>query len=176
MKAKQYAQLLCCYSSPSFPKGGGPRGRIVKILNPPLLRNALPGEGDTGGEVEEMYKEHKALEKPKDNEKIWRYMDFIKFLSLLDSSALFFSSSLSSPTDMSNCSNTPIVILFLNFLLGTTSNFGCRSSFKFKSIFVSIFMPHPYDLYDYLGPLPRLPTNMQLKQNRHLLLNQKRLF
>ncbi len=38
-----------------------------------------------------MYKEHPNLEKPK-NEKarIWRYMDFTKFVSLLDKSALFF--------------------------------------------------------------------------------------
>jgi hypothetical protein len=39
-----------------------------------------------------MYKEHPDLEKPKDeNVKTWRYMDFTKFVSLLDKSALFFS-------------------------------------------------------------------------------------
>jgi len=39
-----------------------------------------------------MYKEHYVFESPKDeNAKIWRYMDFTKFLSLLDKSALFFT-------------------------------------------------------------------------------------
>lgn len=39
-----------------------------------------------------MYKEHPVFEKPEDeNAKIWRYMDFTKFVSLLDKSALFFS-------------------------------------------------------------------------------------
>ena len=38
-----------------------------------------------------MYKEHPAFEKPKDeNAKIWRYIDFTKFLDLLDKKALFF--------------------------------------------------------------------------------------
>jgi len=39
-----------------------------------------------------MYKEHPAFEKPQnENVKIWRYMDFTKFVSLIDKSALFFS-------------------------------------------------------------------------------------
>jgi len=39
-----------------------------------------------------MYKEHPVFEKPEnENAKIWRYMDFTKFVSLLDKSALFFS-------------------------------------------------------------------------------------
>ncbi|HEX73624.1 MAG TPA: DUF2971 domain-containing protein [Dehalococcoidia bacterium] len=39
-----------------------------------------------------MYKDHPVFEKPEDeNAKIWRYMDFNKFVSLLDKSALFFS-------------------------------------------------------------------------------------
>lgn len=39
-----------------------------------------------------MYKEHPVFEKPeKATAKIWRYMDFTKFVSLLDKSALFFS-------------------------------------------------------------------------------------
>jgi len=39
-----------------------------------------------------MYKEHPVFEKPEDeNAKIWRYMDFTKFISLLDKSALFFA-------------------------------------------------------------------------------------
>lgn len=39
-----------------------------------------------------MYKEHPVFEKPKnENAKIWRYMDFTKFVSLLDKSALFFT-------------------------------------------------------------------------------------
>lgn len=39
-----------------------------------------------------MYKEHPAFKKP-DNEniKIWRYLDFTKFVSLLDKQALFFT-------------------------------------------------------------------------------------
>lgn len=38
-----------------------------------------------------MYKEHPVFEKPEDvNVQIWRYMDFTKFVSLLDKSALFF--------------------------------------------------------------------------------------
>ncbi|MEE8194193.1 MAG: hypothetical protein V3T73_01665 [Dehalococcoidales bacterium] len=38
-----------------------------------------------------MYKEHPAFEKPEnENAKIWRYMDFTKFLDLLDKKALFF--------------------------------------------------------------------------------------
>lgn len=39
-----------------------------------------------------MYKEHPIFEKPKnENARIWRYVDFTKFASLLDKSALFFS-------------------------------------------------------------------------------------
>lgn len=39
-----------------------------------------------------MYKEHPVFEKPRDeNAAIWRYMDFTKFVSLLDKKALFFS-------------------------------------------------------------------------------------
>jgi len=39
-----------------------------------------------------MYEDHPAFEKPEDkNAKIWRYMDFTKFVSLLDTNALFFS-------------------------------------------------------------------------------------
>jgi len=39
-----------------------------------------------------MYKEHPVFEKPENgNAKIWRYIDFTKFASLLDKSALFFT-------------------------------------------------------------------------------------
>lgn len=39
-----------------------------------------------------MYKEHPVFEKPEnENAKIWRYIDFTKFVSLLDKSALFFT-------------------------------------------------------------------------------------
>ncbi|HUU16888.1 MAG TPA: DUF2971 domain-containing protein [Sedimentisphaerales bacterium] len=39
-----------------------------------------------------MYKEHPVLEKPHDeNTKVWRYLDFTKFVSLIDKKALFFS-------------------------------------------------------------------------------------
>ncbi|MBA7507538.1 hypothetical protein ES706_06257 [subsurface metagenome] len=39
-----------------------------------------------------MYKEHPVFEKPENvNAKIWRYLDFTKFVSLLDKSALFFT-------------------------------------------------------------------------------------
>ncbi len=39
-----------------------------------------------------MYKEHPVFEKPEnENAKIWRYMDFTKFISLLDNSKLFFA-------------------------------------------------------------------------------------
>ena len=39
-----------------------------------------------------MYKEHPVFEKPEnENTKIWRYLDFTKFVSLLDKSALFFT-------------------------------------------------------------------------------------
>ncbi len=38
-----------------------------------------------------MYEEHPAFESPENKDaKIWRYMDFAKFVSLLDKSALFF--------------------------------------------------------------------------------------
>ena len=38
-----------------------------------------------------MYKEHSVFKKPEnENAKIWRYMDFTKFVSLVDKSALFF--------------------------------------------------------------------------------------
>jgi hypothetical protein len=68
---------------------GRPRGA------PPLFYIPSPspfeGEGDRGGEVEEMYKENEHISKPVDESKIWRYMDFTKFVSLLDKSALFFT-------------------------------------------------------------------------------------
>ena len=39
-----------------------------------------------------MYKEHPIFEKPDDEDtRIWRYMDFTKFVSLLDKQALFFA-------------------------------------------------------------------------------------
>jgi len=38
-----------------------------------------------------MYKEDELYPTPPDNNKIWRYLDFAKFMSLLDTSALFFS-------------------------------------------------------------------------------------
>ena len=39
-----------------------------------------------------MYKEHHPFEKPSDEDiKIWRYIDFTKFVSLLDKQALFFA-------------------------------------------------------------------------------------
>jgi len=39
-----------------------------------------------------MYKEHPIFEKPiNENAKIWRYLDFTKFVSLLDKQALFFT-------------------------------------------------------------------------------------
>lgn len=37
-----------------------------------------------------MYKEHKAFDTPEDDKKIWRYMDFTKFVDILDKSQLFF--------------------------------------------------------------------------------------
>ena len=38
-----------------------------------------------------MYKEHPSFNPPPDNAVLWRYMDFTKFVSLLDKSALFFA-------------------------------------------------------------------------------------
>jgi len=38
-----------------------------------------------------MYKEHPDLKKPKNDSIIWRYLDFTKFVSLLDRKALFFT-------------------------------------------------------------------------------------
>ena len=39
-----------------------------------------------------MYKEHPVFKKPEDeNSKIWRYMDFTKFVSLIDKNILFFT-------------------------------------------------------------------------------------
>ena len=38
-----------------------------------------------------MYKEHPFFKSPSDNTRIWRYLDFPKFVSLLDRSALFFT-------------------------------------------------------------------------------------
>ncbi len=37
-----------------------------------------------------MHKDHSAFEKPHENVRIWRYMDFTKFVSLLEKKALFF--------------------------------------------------------------------------------------
>ncbi len=37
-----------------------------------------------------MYKEHPAFSPPKDDAVLWRYMDFTKFVSLLEKNALFF--------------------------------------------------------------------------------------
>ena len=38
-----------------------------------------------------MYTEHEAFNPPPDDAVLWRYMDFTKFVSLLDRSALFFT-------------------------------------------------------------------------------------
>ena len=38
-----------------------------------------------------MYKKDDHLTIPDENDKIWRYVDFSKFLSLLEDSAIFFS-------------------------------------------------------------------------------------
>jgi hypothetical protein len=41
-----------------------------------------------------MYSKHLAFEQPlNENEKVWRYMDFTKFTSFLDSGALCFTSA-----------------------------------------------------------------------------------
>ena len=37
-----------------------------------------------------MYKEHPSFDSPPDNAVLWRYIDFTKFVSLLDRKALFF--------------------------------------------------------------------------------------
>ena len=39
-----------------------------------------------------MYKEHPAFNTPDDNRIIWRYLDFPKFLDILDRKKLFFPS------------------------------------------------------------------------------------
>ncbi len=42
-------------------------------------------------DVSVMYKEHRVFEKPaNENARIWRYLDFPKFVSILDKNALFF--------------------------------------------------------------------------------------
>ena len=38
-----------------------------------------------------MYKESRDCKPPPDNAVLWRYMDFTKFVSLLDKQALFFA-------------------------------------------------------------------------------------
>ena len=38
-----------------------------------------------------MYKDHPSFERPSDDTVLWRYMDFTKFVSLLDRQALFFA-------------------------------------------------------------------------------------
>ena len=38
-----------------------------------------------------MYKEHPSFDPPPDNAVLWRYIDFTKFVSLLDREALFFA-------------------------------------------------------------------------------------
>jgi hypothetical protein len=39
-----------------------------------------------------VFKEHRVFQKPEDeNAKIWRYMDFTKFVSLLDTKSLYFT-------------------------------------------------------------------------------------
>lgn len=40
-----------------------------------------------------MYKEHNSFESIDDNKKIWRYMDFTKFVDILENQALFFARS-----------------------------------------------------------------------------------
>ncbi|AQM61455.1 hypothetical protein [Clostridium baratii] len=40
-----------------------------------------------------MYKEHNSFESIDDNKKIWRYMDFTKFVDILENEALFFTRS-----------------------------------------------------------------------------------
>ena len=43
---------------------------------------------------EKMYQEHPVFKQPPDeNIRIWRYMDFTKFVSVLDTQSLFFSRS-----------------------------------------------------------------------------------
>ncbi len=39
-----------------------------------------------------MYQLNDSLDIPKDDEKVWRYLDFAKFLSLLDKQAIYFAS------------------------------------------------------------------------------------
>lgn len=40
-----------------------------------------------------MYKEHNSFESIDDNKKIWRYVDFTKFVDILENEALFFTRS-----------------------------------------------------------------------------------
>ena len=39
-----------------------------------------------------MYKEHPSFDPPADDAVLWRYLDFTKFVSLLDKRALFLAS------------------------------------------------------------------------------------
>lgn len=56
-----------------------------------------------------MYKEHPAFEKPQDEDvRIWRYMDFTKFVSLLDRKALFFPRSDKLPDPFEGSYSKPI--------------------------------------------------------------------
>ena len=66
---------------------GCPRGAEPLFPNLPL---SFEGEGDKGGEVEKMYKEHPVFNTPDDNRIIWRYLDFPKFLDILDRKIQFF--------------------------------------------------------------------------------------
>ncbi len=56
-----------------------------------------------------MYKEHPELVRPADDTALWRYMNFTKFVSLLETSALYFSSidQLGDPFEGSLSPNTP---------------------------------------------------------------------
>jgi hypothetical protein len=48
--------------------------------------------GETKGQVKLMYKQHRSFSFPEDDSiKIWRYMDFTKFVSMLESTSLYFA-------------------------------------------------------------------------------------
>jgi hypothetical protein len=58
----------------------------------PLPLGICEGKGIKGVRLSKMYKSNWFFDKPKnENAKIWRYMDFTKFVSLLDKSSLFFT-------------------------------------------------------------------------------------
>ena len=97
-----------------------------------------------------MYKEHPKLEKPEDkNTKIWRYIDFTKFLSLLDKSSLYFTRVDSFADPFEGSFSKANVKLRPNYFKGKIPPRDIKTLSEFYRTFVKLTVVNCWHISDY---------------------------